>query len=176
MPAICVADRPAVWVVVKPWMFCVISSLSWVVLRAPSWVAVMLGQGVVPEEYEPIADALDEEKVASALEQMRIGMLQTAERLLRESGPDAVRRSRRRDGRLLRVLDQGGGGGTDQPLLASGEVGHAHVLPVPLREAHSSPAGAADVVSMSGSTSPGSPRVRTHVAPRSGITVAKAPP
>jgi tryptophan halogenase len=47
----------------------------------PSWVAVTLGQGIVPEEYEPIADALDEEKVAAALEQMRIAMLQTAERL-----------------------------------------------------------------------------------------------
>ena len=46
-----------------------------------SWVAVMLGQGVVPDEYEPIVDALDEEKVASALEQMRLGILQTAERL-----------------------------------------------------------------------------------------------
>jgi|tagenome__1003787_1003787.scaffolds.fasta_scaffold20987256_4 tryptophan halogenase len=47
----------------------------------PSWVAVMLGQGIVPEEYEPIVDALDEEKVASALEQIRLGILQTSERL-----------------------------------------------------------------------------------------------
>ena len=47
----------------------------------PSWVAVMLGQGIVPQEYEPIADALDEEKVASALEQMRQAILQTAESL-----------------------------------------------------------------------------------------------
>ena len=46
-----------------------------------SWVAVMLGQGVIPEDYEPIVDALDEEKVASAFEQMRLGILQTAERL-----------------------------------------------------------------------------------------------
>jgi len=47
----------------------------------PSWVAVMIGQGIIPEEYEPVADALDEAKVASALEQMRIAILQTAERL-----------------------------------------------------------------------------------------------
>jgi tryptophan halogenase len=47
----------------------------------PSWVAVMLGQGVIPDEYEPVADALDEEKVAAALEQMRLHILQTAERL-----------------------------------------------------------------------------------------------
>jgi tryptophan halogenase len=46
-----------------------------------SWVAVMLGQGVLPEGYDPIADALDEEKVAAALEQMRLANLQTAERL-----------------------------------------------------------------------------------------------
>ncbi len=46
-----------------------------------SWVAVMLGQGVVPSEYEPIVDALDETKVASSLEQIRLGILQTAERL-----------------------------------------------------------------------------------------------
>jgi tryptophan halogenase len=47
----------------------------------PSWVAVMFGQGVVPDEYEPVADALDEVKVASALEQLRVAILQTAERL-----------------------------------------------------------------------------------------------
>jgi tryptophan halogenase len=41
----------------------------------------MLGQGVIPDEYEPVADALDEEKVAAALEQMRLHILQTAERL-----------------------------------------------------------------------------------------------
>ena len=35
----------------------------------------------MPEEYEPIVDALDEEKVASALEQIRLGILQTSERL-----------------------------------------------------------------------------------------------
>jgi tryptophan halogenase len=47
----------------------------------PSWVAVMLGQKIVPEDYEPAADALDEEKVAAAMEQMRQAILQTAERL-----------------------------------------------------------------------------------------------
>jgi len=47
----------------------------------PSWVAVMLGQGVVPESYEPVADSLDEEKVADAMEQIRLANLETAERL-----------------------------------------------------------------------------------------------
>ena len=46
-----------------------------------SWVAVFLGQNIVPETYEPAADALDEDKVAAALEQMRLAILQTAERL-----------------------------------------------------------------------------------------------
>jgi tryptophan 7-halogenase len=46
-----------------------------------SWVAVMLGQGIVPENHEPLADALDEDKVAAALEQMRQGYIATAERL-----------------------------------------------------------------------------------------------
>lgn len=46
-----------------------------------SWVAVCLGQHIVPADYEPAVDALDEDKVASALEQMRLGYLQTAEQL-----------------------------------------------------------------------------------------------
>ena len=37
----------------------------------PSWVAVMLGQGVVPDGYDPVVDALDEERVTAALRQMR---------------------------------------------------------------------------------------------------------
>ncbi|MBV9748283.1 MAG: tryptophan 7-halogenase [Acetobacteraceae bacterium] len=47
----------------------------------PSWVAVCLGQGIVPERWEPAADALDEDKVAAALEQMRRGYQETAQRL-----------------------------------------------------------------------------------------------
>ena len=47
----------------------------------PSWVSVCLGQGIVPERWEPAADALDEDKVAAALEQMRRGYRDTAERL-----------------------------------------------------------------------------------------------
>ncbi len=44
----------------------------------PSWVAVMLGQGIWPETYDPIADALDEERIAAAMEEMRISYEQTA--------------------------------------------------------------------------------------------------
>jgi tryptophan halogenase len=44
-----------------------------------SWVAVMLGQHIVPEDYEPPTDALDENRVAEALEEMRVAYLRTAE-------------------------------------------------------------------------------------------------
>jgi tryptophan halogenase len=47
----------------------------------PSYVAVMLGQGILPESHEPIADCLDEEKVAAALEQLRMAYLETAQRM-----------------------------------------------------------------------------------------------
>jgi tryptophan halogenase len=46
-----------------------------------SWVSVMLGQGIIPDDYEPVVDGLDENKVAQALEQMRVTMLDTAQRL-----------------------------------------------------------------------------------------------
>jgi len=44
-----------------------------------SWVAVMLGQHIVPEDYEPPVDALDESRVAAALDEMRLAYLRTAE-------------------------------------------------------------------------------------------------
>lgn len=47
----------------------------------PSWVSVMLGQGIVPDEYDPAVDGLDEERVTQALEQLRGAILETANRL-----------------------------------------------------------------------------------------------
>ncbi|MCP4029483.1 MAG: tryptophan 7-halogenase [Sphingomonas sp.] len=47
----------------------------------PSWVAVCLGQGLVPSTWGPAADALDETLVAEAMETMRRGYADTAERL-----------------------------------------------------------------------------------------------
>jgi tryptophan halogenase len=51
------------------------------VFSTTSWVAVMLGQGLVPDDHEPAVDALDEARVAEALEQMRLAILDVAERL-----------------------------------------------------------------------------------------------
>ncbi len=46
-----------------------------------SYVAVMLGQHIVPEEYEPAVDALDEARVAQAIEDMRLAYLRAVEQL-----------------------------------------------------------------------------------------------
>jgi len=47
----------------------------------PSWVAVALGQNIVPDAYEPPVDALDRDKVAAALEQLRRDIAATAQQL-----------------------------------------------------------------------------------------------
>jgi tryptophan halogenase len=46
-----------------------------------SWVAVMLGQNIIPEEYNPIVDGLDEHKVADAFDRMRAAYVEMADRL-----------------------------------------------------------------------------------------------
>ncbi|MBV8688010.1 MAG: tryptophan 7-halogenase [Alphaproteobacteria bacterium] len=46
-----------------------------------SWVAVLLGQGVVPREPEPAADALDPTMIADALDKMRLSYLRMAEHM-----------------------------------------------------------------------------------------------
>jgi len=47
----------------------------------PSWAAVLLGQGRYPQGYDPMADALDERKVAAWMEQVRSGIGQTVDQL-----------------------------------------------------------------------------------------------
>jgi len=44
-----------------------------------SWVAVLLGQHIWPDGYDPVADSMDENRIAEAMEQMRQGYLQTAQ-------------------------------------------------------------------------------------------------
>ena len=59
---------------------------------ADSWISVMLGQNIWPDTYDPIADTLDPQKIASAMREMRQAYAETASRLplhedfLRRSG------------------------------------------------------------------------------------------
>ena len=46
-----------------------------------SWIAVMLGQNIDPDGYEPVVDGLDENKVAQALEHLKRGIEDTANKL-----------------------------------------------------------------------------------------------
>jgi tryptophan halogenase len=48
---------------------------------AASWVAVLLGQGVIPEEHEPAAEALDQAMVEDVLEKMRLSYSRMAEHM-----------------------------------------------------------------------------------------------
>ena len=46
-----------------------------------SWVAVLLGQGLVPDDSEPAAYALDQARMASAMENMRLSYRRMAEHM-----------------------------------------------------------------------------------------------
>ena len=46
-----------------------------------SWVAVLLGQGIVPDEQEPAVEAIDPEVAADALEKMRLSYRRMAEHM-----------------------------------------------------------------------------------------------
>lgn len=46
-----------------------------------SWVAVLLGQGIVPKEQEPIAEAVDPMLIAEALDKMHLSYRQMAEHM-----------------------------------------------------------------------------------------------
>jgi tryptophan halogenase len=46
-----------------------------------SWVAVMLGQGIVPAEHEPAADALDPDEIADAIDKMQLSYRRMAEHM-----------------------------------------------------------------------------------------------
>ena len=47
----------------------------------PSWVAVLLGQGIVPEEQEPAAGGVDPRMAADALDKMRLSYRRMAENM-----------------------------------------------------------------------------------------------
>jgi tryptophan halogenase len=46
-----------------------------------SWVAVLLGQGAMPEEQEPAANAMEETFMSNAMDQMRLSYRRTAEQM-----------------------------------------------------------------------------------------------
>ncbi|MFN3434112.1 MAG: tryptophan halogenase family protein [Sphingomonas sp.] len=47
----------------------------------PSWVAVMIGQGIMPDGYDPVVDALDADRVADALRQMKASYAAMAQQM-----------------------------------------------------------------------------------------------
>jgi len=48
-----------------------------------SWVAVLLGQGIVPEQHEPAADGLDQHLISDAIDKMRLSYRAMAEHMPR---------------------------------------------------------------------------------------------
>jgi tryptophan halogenase len=44
----------------------------------PSWIAVYLGQRVVPKRYDPLADAVPDERLAGSLQTLRRTVLEAA--------------------------------------------------------------------------------------------------
>jgi tryptophan 7-halogenase len=49
------------------------------VFQEPSWLAVMVGQGIEPRSYDPLADGLDVEEVRRHLQAMRMTIRKAAE-------------------------------------------------------------------------------------------------
>jgi len=47
----------------------------------PSWVAVLLGQGLIPDQPEPAANAMDAAYMSDAIDKMRLSYRRTAEQL-----------------------------------------------------------------------------------------------
>jgi tryptophan halogenase len=47
----------------------------------PSWVAVLLGQGIVPEDYEPAAEAMDAAELSDVIDRMRLIYRHMAEQM-----------------------------------------------------------------------------------------------
>ena len=51
----------------------------------PSWVAVLLGQGILPSETEPAADAIDVDMALDALDKMKLSYRRMAEDMPRHA-------------------------------------------------------------------------------------------
>ncbi len=46
-----------------------------------NWLAVLIGQGVIPERYDPRVDGMQDEEIKRILQQMRAAIRQQAEAL-----------------------------------------------------------------------------------------------
>ena len=44
----------------------------------PSWIAVLMGQGLIPKSYDPLADAIDAATLEGAMRNMRETVRRTA--------------------------------------------------------------------------------------------------
>ena len=51
------------------------------IASTPSWIAVLLGQGVIPEEYDPLVDGMPDAQVQRAMAELRTGYQRTAMKL-----------------------------------------------------------------------------------------------
>ena len=47
----------------------------------PSWIAVLLGQGIIPEEYDPLVDGMPDAHVQRAMAVLRTGYQHAAMKL-----------------------------------------------------------------------------------------------
>jgi tryptophan halogenase len=52
---------------------------SYDLFHPPSWVAVLLGQGVIPESFDPMVDSVPPHEASAALSAMRQVVRKTAE-------------------------------------------------------------------------------------------------
>jgi tryptophan 7-halogenase len=50
--------------------------------REPNWLAVLLGQGIIPERFDPLADTMDIATVRSTLANMRTAIRESAAQML----------------------------------------------------------------------------------------------
>jgi tryptophan halogenase len=51
--------------------------------QEPSWVSIFIGQGVIPERYDPMVDTLDEDRLKEGMRRRRVALRQAVEALPR---------------------------------------------------------------------------------------------
>ena len=51
------------------------------IFREPSWLQVMLGQGVIPKDYHPLADALTDKQLRETLDMIKATKMQPLDQI-----------------------------------------------------------------------------------------------